>query len=199
MVKTPARGSFDPQEFLAKVAALRKGAPPLAAVPPSLGRRLEDSAIRRVVVYRKSHKLSQKLTWLRRPLLTHCAYSSMSDTYSYTLIVLPIALASFRTSFSGPDGGLPFSVTAAIGPAMSPSSTGAFNAASPAGMVIMELLSAVTKCPVCSGSSRNWIERVVTGALGIASLRLGGFLSTIGRGTSQAGRLPSALPTDHEG
>jgi hypothetical protein len=41
------------------------------------------------------------------------------------------------------------------------------DATSPAGMVLMELLSA--KCPLCSRSSRNWIKRVVTVALGIAS------------------------------
>ena len=69
-------------------------------------------------------------------------------TYFSSLIVLPIALASFRTSFRGPDGCLPFSVTAAIGPAISPSSTGrALMRPLRPGWSIMELLSAVTKCP----------------------------------------------------
>jgi hypothetical protein len=50
-------------------AALQKGARHWRRCPPSLGRRLQDSAIRRAVVYRKSHTLGQKLTWLPRPLL----------------------------------------------------------------------------------------------------------------------------------
>jgi hypothetical protein len=44
--------------------------------------------------------------------------------YFSSLIVLPIALASYRTSFRVRDGCLPFSVAAAIGPAMSPRSIG---------------------------------------------------------------------------
>src|SRR5215207_5105472 len=57
---------------------LTKRGPPFAAVPPSLGRRLEDSAIRRVVVYRKSHTLCQTVALPRRSFGMRAPSASLS-------------------------------------------------------------------------------------------------------------------------